>query len=335
MLLIMFYSSYIVENDRISLGGEDMLNTKTVLETTTRKNQEIPQGEELKTSLWKDFSAIIKIGIVNSNLITTFAGVWLALYFTGASFLNNLDVVFAALLGSSLIIAGSCSLNNYIDRDIDHLMARTMDRPTVTGRIGGTTVLVLGIVLICLGMLFLSSTTMTAVFIGFVGVFTYVVLYSMWSKRKLVSNTIIGAVSGAVPPLIGWAAVDPSLPLMAWLIFLLMFIWQPPHFYALAMRRAKEYEHASIPMLPVVKGFTAARRSINLWVAALLPLPFFMISLGTTFIILATALNIGWLAIGLYGYKMIDQIKWAKYMFVYSINYVTIIFVAMIIATLV
>ena len=93
-------------------------------------------------------------------------------------------------------------------------------------------------------------------------------------KRQLVSNTIIGSISGAVPPLIGWAAVDGNLDIIAWCLFILMFIWQPPHFYALAMRRVEEYRAAGIPMLPVVKGFKTTKKHILIWVAALLPTPF-------------------------------------------------------------
>lgn len=288
-----------------------------------------------KSSVWKDFTALIKIGIVNSNLITTFTGLWLALHFTGQSFLGNLDIVLLTVVGSSLIIAGSCSINNYIDRDIDPLMERTKARPTVTGRIEPSKVLLLGIILIALGTMCLLFTTMTATVIGLLGVFSYVVLYSLWSKRQLVSNTIIGSISGAVPPLIGWAAVDGNLDMIAWALFLIMFIWQPPHFYALAMRRVEEYRAAGIPMLPVVKGFKTTKKHILLWVAALLPTPFLLTSLGIPFLILATVLNIGWLVLGIYGYKIKDDIKWAKLMFVYSLQYLTIIFVAMVIVTLV
>nr|WP_263328151.1 heme o synthase [Neobacillus sp. Marseille-Q6967] len=288
-----------------------------------------------KSSVWKDFTALIKIGIVNSNLITTFTGLWLALHFTGQSFLYNLDIIIYTLLGSSLIIAGSCSINNYIDRDIDHLMERTKARPTVTGKIVPGKVLLLGILLIALGTMFLMFTTMTATVIGLLGVFSYVVLYSLWSKRQLVSNTIIGSISGAVPPLIGWAAVDGNLDMIAWALFILMFIWQPPHFYALAMRRVEEYRAAGIPMLPVVKGFKTTKRHILIWVIALLPTPLLLTSLGIPFLIFATLLNIGWLVLGIYGYKIKDDIKWAKLMFVYSIQYLTIIFVAMVIVTLV
>lgn len=288
-----------------------------------------------KTSVWKDFMALIKIGIVNSNLITVFTGLWLALHFSGLSFLNNLDIVFFTVAGSALIVAGSCAINNYVDRDIDHLMERTKSRPTVTGKVVPVKVLGLGILLIGLGTLFLLFTTITATVIGLLGVFSYVFLYTLWSKRQLVSNTIIGSISGAVPPLIGWAAVDANLDVIAWALFVLMFVWQPPHFYALAMRRVKEYKAANIPMLPVVKGFKTTKIHIVLWVAALLPIPFFLTKLGIPFLILATVLNLGWLVLGIYGYKIKDDIKWAKLMFVYSLQYLTIIFVAMVIVTLI
>lgn len=306
-----------------------MPNSKVILETTMNAHAtEVSEGNSLK-----DFLALIKIGIVNSNLITTFTGIWLALHFTENRFFAHLDSVFFALIGSSLIIAGSCSLNNYIDRDIDPLMERTKSRPTVTGKIQPNWVLVLGISFIGFGLGFLLLTTTSAALIGLIGVICYVGLYSMWTKRLYVSNTIIGSISGAVPPLIGWAAIDGNLDPVAWTLFLIMFVWQPPHFYALAMRRVEEYRAAGIPMLPVIKGFKTTKQHIVVWVAALLPIPFLLQSLGTPFLILATLLNIGWLVIGLYGFKMSNDIKWAKLMFVYSLQYLTILFVAMVIVT--
>jgi heme o synthase len=312
-----------------------MSNSKVIGDASIENGASSLNSTLEKSSVWKDFTALIKIGIVNSNLITTFTGIWLALHFTGQSFLGNLDIVLLTVIGSSLIIAGSCSINNYIDRDIDPLMERTKARPTVTGRIEPSKVLLLGIILIGLGTMCLLFTTMTATVIGLLGVFSYVVLYSLWSKRQLVSNTIIGSVSGAVPPLIGWAAVDGNLDMIAWALFIIMFIWQPPHFYALAMRRVEEYRAAGIPMLPVVKGFKTTKIHILLWVALLLPTPLLLTSLGIPFLILATVLNVGWLVLGIYGYKIKDDIKWAKLMFVYSLQYLTIIFVAMVIVTLV
>lgn len=289
----------------------------------------------VETTVIKDFLALIKVGIVNSNAMTTFTGLWLALHFSGAHFLDNIDLILATLIGSSLIVAGSCSLNNYIDRDIDHLMERTKGRPTVTGKVQPGKVALMSFLLIGIGTAFLFTTSITAAVIGLFGVFSYVVLYTMWSKRQYVSNTVVGSISGAVPPLIGWAAVDPNLDIMAWMLFAIVFVWQPPHFYALAMRRVEEYRAAGIPMLPVAKGFKATKRSIFLWVTALLPLPFFLPSLGVPFIVLATLLNIGWLALGFYGLKLKDDIKWAKMMFIYSLQYLTVMFVAMVIVTLI
>ncbi|HBZ10314.1 MAG TPA: protoheme IX farnesyltransferase [Bacillus bacterium] len=291
----------------------------------------ISEVEAPPSTAWSDFMALIKIGIVNSNLIPVFAGLWLALIYNGQHFLQSLETVIFTLLGSAFIMAGSCAFNNYIDRDIDPIMERTKSRPTVTGRISGAKVLTVGFTFVILGLILIFLTNATAGFIGVIGVLSYVVLYSMWAKRKLVSNTVIGSLSGAAPPLIGWAAIDPSLPMMAWMLFLLMFIWQPPHFYALAMRRTEEYRAAGIPMLPVVKGFAATKRSMVMWVSLLLPIPFFMTALGIPFVVLATILNVGWLLLGIAGYKMKNDIKWATLMFVYSLNYLTIIFTAMVI----
>ncbi|GAC91252.1 protoheme IX farnesyltransferase [Anoxybacillus flavithermus NBRC 109594] len=289
---------------------------------------------KLQSGVFKDVLAVVKIGIVNSNLITTFTGLWLALHFTGKGFLSNLHIVFFALIGSALVIAGSCALNNFIDRDIDHLMERTKNRPTVSGSVEPKRVLWFGVFLVAIGTLSLLMTTVTAAVIGLVGVVTYVFLYTMWSKRSNTFNTVIGSISGAVPPVIGWTAVDDSFHIVPIILFLLMFLWQPPHFLALAMKRCEEYRAAGIPMLPVVHGFAITKRQIVIWIAALLPLPFYLFSLGVPFLVIATLLNVGWLALGLAGFKMKDDMKWAKWMFIYSLNYLTILFVTMVIVTI-
>ncbi|MED0715799.1 heme o synthase [Aeribacillus composti] len=284
---------------------------------------------EVATSAWKDFLSLIKIGIVNSNLITTFTGIWLALYFSGKGFLENIDIVVFTLLGTAAIIAGSCAINNFYDRDIDHVMERTRLRPTVTGRISSFQVLLLGTGFISIGTILLLMVSISAAVIGLLGVFSYIVLYTMWTKRQYTINTVVGSIAGAVPPLIGWAAVD-DLNIIAWILFLIMFIWQPPHFLALAMKRSEEYRKAGIPMLPVVHGFEVTKRQIIVWVACLLPLPFYLFSLGIGFIVLATVLNIIWLILSLIGLKMKNDLKWSKWMFIYSINYLTILYVAMV-----
>ncbi|MBT2573490.1 heme o synthase [Bacillus sp. ISL-51] len=291
-------------------------------------------GQIEETTAWKDFLSLIKIGIVNSNLITTFTGMWLALHISGLSFLGNLNTVLLTLIGSSLIIAGSCAINNYYDRDIDHLMERTKVRPTVTGKIQPNQALWSGILLVALGLIMLLMTTVMAAVIGFIGVFTYVVLYTMWTKRRYTINTVVGSVSGAVPPLIGWAAVDGHIGVVAWVLFMILFIWQIPHFLSLAIKKTEDYRAANIPMLPVVHGFEVTKRQIIVWVACLLPLPFFLGSLGLPIVILGTLLNVGWLVLGLMGFRMKNIMKWATLMFVYSLNYMTIYFVAMVVFTL-
>ncbi len=283
------------------------------------------------TSVLKDFLALIKIGIVNSNMITTFTGLFLAFQFTGRNFLQHIDLLVFALGGSGLIIAGSAALNNLIDRDIDPIMTRTKSRPTVTGRFKPSYVWALAFTFIVVGEIMLFAASPAAALWGLAGIFSYVVLYSMWSKRRYVSNTIVGSISGAIPPLIGWAAVEPALGAGAWALFLIMFIWQPPHFYALAMRRTEEYRAVNIPMLPVVKGFARTKKSMLAWVLFLFPLPFLLTELGIGFLVLATALNLGWLYLSLRGFKAKDDLKWASAMFIYSLNYMTILFVAMII----
>jgi len=283
------------------------------------------------TTWMQDFLALIKIGIVNSNLITAFTGMWLAFQLTGRSFIQEFDLVLLTIGGSALIIAGSAAMNNWIDQDIDPIMKRTRNRPTVTGRFSSSLVLTIALTLLVVGEILLFMASISAGVWGLAGIISYVVLYSMWSKRKYVSNTVVGSISGAIPPLIGWAAIEPVIGWEAWALFLIMFIWQPPHFYALAMKRTEEYRAADIPMLPVVKGFKRTKRSILIWVIALLPVPFLLSSLGTGFLVLATALNLGWLWLALKGYRTQDDLKWATKMFVYSLNYMTILFVSIVI----
>jgi protoheme IX farnesyltransferase len=285
-------------------------------------------------SLLSDVKALVKIGIVNSNLMTIFTGFWLALYFTDARFLANLDLFILTMSGSGLVIAGGCVLNNWYDVDIDPAMVRTKDRPTVTGRIPLKTVLTMGLTFTGIGLLLLSFTTLAATLYAFLGWFIYVVLYTVWSKRRYTLNTAIGSFSGAMPPVIGWTAVDSSLHVIPIVLFILMFIWQTPHFLALAMKKCKDYKAAGVPMLPAVYGFNIAKRQIVIYIACLLPLPFYLVSLGSTFVAIATMLNAGWLAMSISGFFMKSDIKWANMIFIYSLFYLMIMFLSMIIVTI-
>jgi heme o synthase len=313
-----------------------MAQSKTSYELANKVMEPGPLSEASPTGTWKDFLTIAKLGIVFSNLITTFTGVWLAIHFTEAATLSNslLDIVLA-LLGSALVIAGGCSLNNYIDRDIDHRMERTSKRPTVTGRIPIKQVLWVGLITSGIGTIMLAFTSLLAAVFGLIGLFVYVIVYTLWLKRTHHINTIAGSISGAMPPLIGWAAIDPGLHPYALGLFLIMFIWQPPHFLALAMKRCEEYRAAGIPMLPVVAGFALTKRQMVWWVAALIPVSLLLYKLGIVYTIAAIVLGVGWLVLGLYGLFYIkDDLKWARLMFVYSLNYMTILFVLMVLVTI-
>lgn len=293
----------------------------------------VPTSKE-KSSLLKDILGITKIGIVNSNIFTTFTGFWLALHVNNISVWNELDTLFLVILGTAFTVAGACVMNNYIDIDIDHLMGRTKNRASTTGRFSERTVFILGLSFISLGSILLAFTTLSAFILGLFGAFAYIVIYTIWLKRRYTINTVVGSISGAVPPLIGWAAVDSNLHIYAIVLFTMLFIWQPPHFYALAMRRVEEYRRAGIPMLPVIYGSEVTKRQIMIWIACLLPLPFYLYSLGAYFIIGVSIITIGWLAIGIKGYKTQNETKWAMKMFLYSVNYLTILCIMIVLATL-
>lgn len=134
-------------------------------------------------------------------------------------------------------------------------MSRTKLRPSVTGEINLRTLLIVGILLLIIGLGFLALTTLTAAILGFLGVFFYVVPYTMWTKRRTIWNTEVGSISGAVPPLIGWAAVAPTIWHPAcWALFIIMIIWQMPHFYALAIRKKDDYAADKNPNASSCKG---------------------------------------------------------------------------------
>ncbi|MEN2766573.1 heme o synthase [Ornithinibacillus xuwenensis] len=294
----------------------------------------VSTGLKSETTIISDVKALIKVGIVNSNLITAFTGFLLALHFTDAAFRENWQILLLTLSGTAFVIAGGCILNNWYDADIDPLMTRTKTRPTVTGTLSMQTILVLGLSSTAIGFLLLVFTTIEAALIAMFGWFVYVILYTMWTKRRYTLNTIVGSFSGAVPPLIGWAAIEPSIHIVPVALFLLMFVWQTPHFLALAMKKTEEYRYAGVPMLPVVYGFEFTKRQIVIYIACLLPLPFLLFSLGPIFLCVASLLNIGWLVIGLRGFLTKDDMGWANKIFVYSLNYLVIMFLTMAIVTI-
>ena len=285
---------------------------------------------------FKELQQIIKMGLVQGNLIPAFAGSWLAIVLANHSFLSSIPQILMMLVGSTLIMGGACALNNYYDQDIDSIMPSKQQRPSVNGKISNRNLLLLSFGMMLVGEALLFALNIPSGVIGLLGIVGYVSFYSIWSKRHTVWNTVIGSFPGAVPPLIGWTAIESNISIIAVALFLVIFCWQPVHFYALAIKRKDEYSLANIPMLPSVKGFKRTRVSMFIWLVLLLPLPFLLSDLGTTFIILATLLNLGWLYLGLTSFKKdSDQTKWATKMFIYSLNYLVVFFVLVVVVSLI
>jgi heme o synthase len=286
------------------------------------------------STFFADLKSLFKGPVLVANVLPVFTGFWLALYFSQGSFSDYWQLFVITMLGSTLVMAGALVINNWYDVDIDTVMDRTKQRPTVTGHFSLKTVLTIGITLTIIGFILLLFTTIEAAIYGFIGWFTYVILYTMWSKRKYTLNTVIGSVSGAVTPMIGWTAIEPGFQLVPIILFLIVFIFQMPHTFAIAMKKYDEYKAAGVAMLPVVHGFEMTKRQMVVYIACLLPLPFYLVSLGTTFVVIATLLNVGWLVVSLISLFSKNDMKWAQVHFLYSVNYITIIFVMMVIVTL-
>ncbi|MCP3740810.1 heme o synthase [Rossellomorea sp. BNER] len=277
----------------------------------------------------------VKTGIIKSNLIPMFAGLTLALYTYQISLIEKLPEILFALIGSILVMGAAGAFNNLYDRDIDSIMERTKNRPTVTGEIKPKAVLWLGILMSIFGIVFLALTTPLAALLGFLGLFFYVVPYTMWTKRRTIYNTEVGSISGAMPPLIGWATMYPDITHPAILgLFVITVIWQMPHFYAIAIRKHDEYKAANVPMLPVVKGVKRTYIQTNIYLIILIAISFLFMPLSLGLMLVALLLSIIWLILSIAGYKKMDSEKWAKSMFVYSLLHMTVLFSTVIIYSL-
>lgn len=215
----------------------------------------------------RDAVALTKPRISLLVLVTAWAAMWLA---SGHS--PDGGLVAWTLLGTALAAGSSSVLNNLADRRHDALMERTKSRALPAGRVSPAFALWWGVALGFAGVGVLAwATTPMAALIAAGGVFFYVGVYTLWLKRTTPLSTAVGGVAGAVGPLIGWAAVTGGVGVAAWVLFILIFLWQPPHFWALALPVAKDYERAGYPLLPVVAGEEATKRQILWWTVALVP----------------------------------------------------------------
>ncbi len=269
-------------------------------------------------SIFKTYYALTKPGIIYGNAINTSAGFFLA----SAKHVEWLTLP-AVLVGSSLVIASGCVLNNYIDRDIDNHMPRTKKRALVRGDVSGRSALIFGAILGAAGFTELSIfTNWLTVGVGLLGYFFYVVMYSLWWKRRSSFGTIVGSVSGAVPPVAGYVAVTNHLDAAAVLLFAILVLWQMPHFYAIAMYRRDEYAAAKVPVLSVTRGMARTRRSILVYIACFTVACAMLTVLGYTgYIYLGVMLLVGlaWLGKGMCIWRLSNQ-AWGRKMFLFSLT---------------
>ena len=278
--------------------------------------------------MMKQYLQVTKPGIIFGNLISVVGGFLLASK-------GDIDypLFIATLLGVSLVVASGCVFNNYIDRDIDSVMERTKNRPLVRGLIDPKISLVYASVLGIAGMvLLLVAANAVAMLIAVVGCVVYVGVYSLYMKRKSVYGTLVGSLSGAAPPVIGYCAVTGQFDTGALILLLIFSLWQMPHSYAIAIFRFKDYQAANIPVLPVIKGISVAKNHIILYIIAFM-FATLMLAIsgyaGYKYLIVAAAVSVWWLGMALSGYKTTNDRVWARKLFVFSIVAITSLSVMM------
>jgi len=265
----------------------------------------------------KNYSLLTKPGIIMGNLVTTAGG------FALASKGNFSFLLFlATLLGLGLIIASSCVCNNLIDRTSDKKMKRTQNRPLVTGAISTRSAAYFAVGLGIAGTVALALlTNLLTLFIALFGFVVYVTIYS-FSKYHTVHGTLIGSVAGAVPPVVGYCAASNHLDLGAYILFAMIVLWQMPHFFAIAIYRKSDYDAASIPVVPLVRGIKNTKIQMVLYTIAFtavsLQLTIFHYT-GLAYLIVAAFLGLTWLALAITGFTTQDDNKWARKMFIFSL----------------
>ncbi|MGA9597336.1 MAG: heme o synthase [Acidimicrobiia bacterium] len=282
-------------------------------------------------SVVKTYVELMKLRIVELLLITTlpamvaaareWPGWWLA---------------FATLVGGTLSSAGANAINQAIDIDIDRVMSRTRRRPLPTDRVSRRAVVVFGSALGGAGFAWLWATTnLLAATLSLTGLLLYVFVYSLLLKRTTTQNIVIGGAAGAMPALVGWAAVTNSVALPAWVMFAIVFFWTPPHFWALAVRYRKDYERAGVPMLPVVVGERRAMDHMVAYTVTLIGMTLLLYATGAVgwlYLVAAATAGIAFLA-GTWSLR--DHPEAAMRYFTYSNVYLSVVFIAIAVDVLV
>ncbi len=242
-------------------------------------------------------------------------------------------LVFLTCLGGYLSAGGAGAVNHWFDRDIDAQMARTATRPVPSGRVSPPAALAFGCTLAALSLIELSlAVNPLAAALSFSGFLGYVFVYTVWLKRRTPQNIVIGGAAGAVPPLVGWAAVTGSVSFTAVILFSIVFFWTPPHFWALSLLMKGEYEKVGVPMLPVVRGEAETRRQILLYsvlLYAVTQLPFCAGGFGTIYLVASLTLGLGFIAGAVRLYRRADR-RSALQLYLFSLAYLALLFCSMV-----
>lgn len=277
----------------------------------------------------KKYLFLTKPGILFGNFVTTLGGFFLA---TQGSI--DLLLLFITLLGTTLVVASGCVVNNVIDQDIDHKMQRTRNRALVKKTIKPSVALVFALVLGILGFGILWFEVNAYAFLfAVIGFVVYVGFYSLWTKRTTIHQTVVGSISGASPPVIGYVAVAEQFDVAALLIFIGYALWQMPHSWAIAIYRFDDYKNAGVPILPV------ARSILRTKVESLIYVILFTLTMNALFVfgythwfylVILNALCIYWLYLSIIGFKAENDQIWAKKFFLFSVTLITVLSVSFI-----
>jgi protoheme IX farnesyltransferase len=246
----------------------------------------------------------------------------------------SMSLVALTVLGGSLSAGGAAAINHYWDRDIDAQMARTATRPVPSGRVSPRAALTYGLVLAALSFLLLATTVnLLSAFLALAGFLGYVLVYTIWLKRTTPQNIVIGGAAGAVPPLVGWAAVTGGLDPAALYLFAIVFYWTPPHFWALSLLMKDDYARVGVPMMPVVHGEVETRRQIVLYTTLLVVLTLLPVAFGffgAIYAVCAVLLGGTFLTLSIRLQRRADR-RSALRTYLYSLAYLALLFGAMVV----
>jgi heme o synthase len=279
-------------------------------------------------TLIRDFVALTKPRIISLLLVTTIA----PMYVAGSP---SWQLVLAVFIGGYMMAGGANAINMYLDRDIDDRMARTRLRPIPSGRMHPRVVLAFGILLATssTALLALSANVLTAA-LGLAGFYFYLFIYTRWLKRTTPQNIVIGGAAGAFPPLVGWASVTGSIDLFAVYLFVIIFYWTPPHFWALALLKQGEYGRAGVPMAPLVWGDAETKRQMVWFTAILIPitiLPVAWGALSTAYFVMAVLLGGEFVRQVIVATRSREWTAPAWKLYRFSLLYLALLFAAMVI----